>query len=259
MTRNKFTMGLMLLGFMLTVMSCRKDEARYTPVIFVFDYKVDGNPLQTQSMHYTNLAGNTYEVDEVQYFISEIVLKAASGQQVAIVSDSAVHYIDMAIPRTLTWHPADRIPVGAYDSISFIFGINEAKNKTGFFVNPPERDMFWPDMMGGGYHYMKMNGKWLATGNITKAFNFHLGIGMDMMGNLYQNYFKVTLPLKWNASENTNTVFVTMNIEKWFEAPNVWDWNSIGGQIMQNEDAMKKACQNGLHVFSVASASELQH
>jgi hypothetical protein len=42
-----------------------------------------------------------------------------------------------------------------------------------------------------------------------------------------------------------------MNIEKWFEAPNVWNWNVTGGQIMQNQDAMHKACENGANAFQV--------
>ena len=43
-----------------------------------------------------------------------------------------------------------------------------------------------------------------------------------------------------------------MNIEKWFAAPNLWDWNVIGGQIMMNQEAMHKACQNGANVFRVS-------
>ncbi len=142
------------------------------------------------------------------------------------------------------------MPITAYESISFVVGINEAKNKTGLFVNPPERDMFWPDMLGGGYHYMKMNGNWKAAGDTIKPFNFHLGIGMA--GTVvYQNYFTVTLPLNITAGSLSNVYTITMNIEKWFEAPHVWDWNVIGGQIMQNQDAMRKASENGAFAFQV--------
>jgi hypothetical protein len=232
--------------------SCKKDEEKWVAPEFTFHHNVNGSALQKSVMIYTNLAGNNYEVDELQYFISEITLKTASGQLIPITSDSAIHYVDLAIPSTLSWKPADQIPTTDYDSISFVFGINEAKNKTGLFVNPPQRDMFWPDMMGGGYHYMKMNGKWKATGDLIKAFNFHLGIGMGDMGMFYQNYFKVTLPLKFHTMANSNQIEITMNIEKWFEAPNLWDWNVIGGQIMQNQDAMHKACENGAHVFGIA-------
>jgi hypothetical protein len=145
------------------------------------------------------------------------------------------------------------MPVTDYESISFVFGINEAKNKTGLFVNPPERDMFWPDIMGGGYHYMKMNGKWIAEENVVKPFNFHIGIGMNMAGTIfYQNYFTVTFPLNIHAGSVSNEFTITMNIEKWFEAPNEWNWNEIGGQIMMNQEAMRKASENGVSAFHMS-------
>jgi len=251
MKRQLFKLCLALLSSFVLPTSCKKDEVKYTPE-FVFQHTVNGWSLQKGVMNYTNLAGNVYEVDELQYFISEIMLKTASGQLIPITSDSAIHYIDLAIPSTLNWRTADLIPATEYDSITFVFGITEAKNKTGLFVNPPERDMFWPDMMGGGYHYMKMNGKWMAPGDVIKAFNFHIGIGTGDMGMFYQNYFTVTLPFKNSPSASNKFIIVTMNIEKWFESPNLWDWNVIGGQIMQNQSAMKKACENGAHVFDVS-------
>lgn len=247
-----FFQCLVLLSISLLSGSCKKDEVKYISPQFVFQHTVNGSVLQKEAMNYTNLAGNSYEVDEIQYFISEIMLKTSEGKTVSIASDSAIHYVDMDISSTLAWKPADLIPETQYDSISFVFGINKAKNITGLFVNPPERDMFWPDMMGGGYHYMKMNGKWKAPGDVIKAFNFHLGIGMGSMGMFYQNYFKVTLPFRYSLRASNQFIVFTMNIEKWFESPNVWDWNTIGGQIMQNQAAMNMACQNGAHVFAVS-------
>ena len=248
---------ILLVGICIFLTACKKEETKYVSPGFVFKHNLNGAQLQTGLMKYVNLAGNTYEVDQLQYFISEIKLKTVDGRTILILSDSAIHYVDLDIPSTLRWSPADRIPAVDYDSISFVFGINEAKNKTGLFVNPPERDMFWPDIMGGGYHYMKMNGKWIAPGDVTKAFNFHLGIGMGEMNTFYQNYFTVTLPMKIRVEGLYNEFYIIMNIDKWFEAPNLWDWNVTGGQIMQNQSAMHKACENGVNVFQVAHSAGL--
>lgn len=237
---------------MLILVSCGKDEIKSVAPTFVFKHNVNDSALQRGVMNYTNLAGNLYQVDELQYFISEITLKTADGQLIGIKSESAIHYVDLDVPASLTWNPKDQIPAGNYTSISFVFGINESKNKTGLYVNPPERDMFWPDLMGGGYHYMKMNGKWKAAGDVITPFNFHLGIGMNMdKTEFYQNCFTVTIPLNIHTGSFANIFTITMNIEKWFEAPNVWDWNIIGGQIMMNQAAMHKACENGVNAFQV--------
>lgn len=253
MNKSLFLWASGLLSIMLFIISCGKDDVKSAAPQFVFKHNVDGLALQRGVMKYANLAGNLYQVDELQYFISEITLKTADGQLTEIKSDSAIHYVDLDVPATLTWNPTDLIPTGDYTSISFVFGINEAKNKSGLFVNPPERDMFWPDVMGGGYHYMKMNGKWKANGDIITPFNFHLGIGMNMAGTFfYQNYFTVTLPINFRTGTLSNVFTFTMNIEKWFEAPNVWDWNVIGGQIMMNQAAMRKASENGVNAFHVS-------
>lgn len=236
--------------------SCNLEEKKVAPV-FVFKHNVNGFELQKGAMKYTNLAGNLYEVDELQYFISEVTLNTTDGQALPITSDNAIHYIDIDDSSSLTWNPKDWLPVTDYASITFVVGINEMKNKTGLFVNPPQRDMFWPDNMGGGYHYMKMNGKWKINSDTDKAFNLHLGIGMQM-GNTTKNhnYFTVTLPLNIHAGSLKNTYTITMNIEKWFESPNLWNWDVIGGQIMQNQEAMHKAAENGANAFEVTHVGE---
>jgi len=253
MNNLRFCLAFTLAGLILILASCGKEKVTSISPQFVFKHHVNGAELKRGVMDYTNLAGNLYEVDELQYFISEIRLTRSDKQVFEITSDSAIHYVDMDVPGSLSWNPKDLIPTGDYTSISFVFGINEVKNKSGLFVNPPERDMFWPDMMGGGYHNMKMNGKWKAAGDTVKPFNFHIGIGMNMDKTVfYQNYFTVTLPLNIHTGSLLNEFTITMNIEKWFEAPNIWDWNVIGGQIMMNQMAMRKASENGANAFQVS-------
>jgi len=195
-------------------------------------------------------------VNELQYFISDIILHKPDGGEIAITADSGIHYVDIDIPGSLIWKFDQKIPKVSYTSVSFTFGINETKNKTGLFVNPPERDMFWPDIMGGGYHYMKMNGQWMDTLNQRSPFNFHIGVGMPDGGmggmGFVQNYFTVQIP---NSGANLTTesdqkLILNMDIASWFETPIIWDWNVTGGQIMQNQALMHMACENGTDVFS---------
>jgi hypothetical protein len=127
------------------------------------------------------------------------------------------------------------------------------------FVNPPENDMMWPDYIGGGYHYMKMNGHWKDLNNIIQPFGFHLGIGQiyDSVNHstiigFVQNYFTVTMPnSSFSIVENATTkTGITMNIESWFATPHVYDLNVWGGSIMQNQAAMHTVAENGADAFS---------
>lgn len=234
--------------------SCKK-ESKNGSIVIEFTHSVGESAFYKDSLMYVNAAGNHYEVNELQYFISGIKLLKADGETVTITADSGIHYIDIDIPGSLVWKIKQEIPVSEYTSVSFTFGITEAMNKTGLFVNPPERDMFWPDIMGGGYHYMKMNGQWRDTLNQLSPFNFHIGVGMtDGMGGMgfVQNYFTVVIP---NSAVNFNVdadqrLTLNMDIASWFDTPHLWDWNVTGGQIMQKQSAMRMACENGADAFS---------
>ena len=43
---------------------------------------------------------------------------------------------------------------------------------------------------------------------------------------------------------------ISRNIENWFKNPNTYDHNQWGGDIMQNQPAMKIAAENGWNVFT---------
>ena len=253
--------------FAITMGSCSNDNTP-GPVIgnsghirFRFLQNVDGQPLQTDTMRYINSAGNHYQVDEVMYFISDVRLSCSDGTKKMISDWKDIHYVDSNIPSTRIWDVFDSIPAGDYDSITFVFGITGEKNKSFMFVNYPEAKMMWPDVLGGGYHYMMLNGKWLDHNGIKQIYNFHLGIGQlyksdvivpDSIYAFVQNYFSVKLP---NSSftierDSTTEVEIIMNIESWFKTPHDFDFNYWGGAIMEIQPAMQMAKENGYDVFT---------
>ena len=206
-----------------------------------------------------NAAGNQYMVSEIQFFISDVVLYHQNGSEIMIDAWKDIHYIDTDLPETQLWDVYDNIPAGTYDSVGFTFGINEVKNQSLMFLNPPESFMFWPEYLGGGYHYMKFNGKWLDTNQFTRPFDFHLGIGQiyfsypDSITGFVQNYFQVQLPGSAFTVQAGDTcrLRLTMNIEQWLKDPHIYDHNTWGGDIMQNQEAMKLGCENGWNVFEL--------
>jgi len=261
--------GLILVVFFVGLFfSCSKtdeppkqDDGK---IVFHFTHYNEGLPLLFDTMMYSNAAGNGYLVNEIQYFISDVRLHRQDGTSLLIDQWKAIHYVDTDIPDTHQWQVYDPIEPGDYDKITFTFGISEEKNQSLMFVNPPERDMFWPELLGGGYHYMKLNGKWLADDGIIKPFNFHLGIGQiyaggvvdpDSITGFVQNYFEVVLPNSAFSSSSGDTLQfeIRMNVENWFQNPHTYNHDEWGGDIMQKQDVMKLGCENGKEdVFSVS-------
>lgn len=258
--------------WVIVLLSSCSDEPESTPesekesghIKFTFTHKVDEKPIQLDTMIYVNSAGNPYEINEIMYFISDVILYKAGGQGLLIDEWKDIHYVELAIPSTLDWEVFDDIPVGTYDSITFVFGIPEEKNESFMFVNPPEDKMMWPDILGGGYHYMMINGKWLDENKEEQFYNFHLGIGQLYKGDeinfdsIYayvQNYFTVSLPgssFQLNKGQ-TREIEIIMNVESWFETPHNFDFNYWGGAIMEIQPAMKMGIENGYDVFSIGS------
>jgi hypothetical protein len=49
----------------------------------------------------------------------------------------------------------------------------------------------------------------------------------------------------------TTTIDLVMHVDNWFKSPHTYDHNFWGGDIMQKQDAMKVACENGHDVFEI--------
>lgn len=260
---KKSTIYFTAFALISLLITCKEEDPDPGKITFRFTEMVDTVYLAYDTVRYENEAGNEYMITEIQYFISNLMIYYEDGTKYEIKDSDGIHYVDSDIPETKYWEIADDVPSGYVDSVVFTFGLDEATNVSGLFVNPPESNMFWPEELGGGYHYMKMNGKWLDVNGQINMFNYHLGIGQtyDTSGQVtgfVQNYFKfsVYLPvyssfiIKVNPNETTH-LEINMNVNSWFTTPYTWDLDYMPAMMMQNQEAMKTACDNGYDVFSV--------
>ncbi|MEG1555814.1 MAG: hypothetical protein RR356_03725 [Bacteroidales bacterium] len=235
--------------------SCEKKE-KLGQLELKFDFNVDGATFVQDKQIYTNAAGNKYEINEIMFFISDVILTKEDGATYKVKDHNSIHYVDYDLPATLNWKISDQIPVGSYKSLSFVFGFPPEKNKNNYFTDPPESNMFWPATLGGGYHYMKINGKWDSDG-ISKNLNFHTGIGQirNEAGEITEyvhNHFTVTLPVhSFIITESTTSVVLNMNLNNWFNTPHIYDFDYWGSSIMQNQTAQEVIRENGADVFTI--------
>ena len=255
---------LLVIVLALMVAACTKPNEK-AEINLNLGYEVNGKSLVTDSLCYENEAGNKFLITEIQWFLSNIELKNEAGDWIMLhqtgLSDtldvSRVYYIDTDIPESQTLHSSP-VKVGHYTAIRFTFGLDESDNQTGLFTDPPESEMFWPDMLGGGYHYMKMNGKYLNAEDRLAPMAIHLGIGQNEdCTEFYQNYFIVELPIEFNVKVNTeNQLDLTMVIDNWFRNPNTIDFDEFGSHIMQNQTAQRLLKGNGKDVFRIGMPTD---
>ncbi len=234
---------ILLIAASIMLSSCKKeeeDEASNARINFQMMHYVGNEAVEFDNIEYTNSFGNLYSVSRLQYFISDISLEMKDGTEVFIDQE---FYVDGLEESTTTLVPESQVPVGEYISVSFIFGLSAEKNIAGAFPNPPENNMEWPPPLGSGYHYMKLEGKIDSSGTVNN-YQAHTG---PTNGN--QNFIEVTLPgSAFTVSGNEVTLFIKMDINKWWEGPNLFDLNQMT-MVMGNQEIQQKLQENGGDVF----------
>lgn len=219
-------------------------------VTIAFEHLVDGVPVTMGTdMPYTNAAGNQFGVTLLRYFISDVTLTLDGGDQVVA---PGAHYVDHDEADSRSYQLAVPVPSGTLSSISFVMGLPPALNVSGAFPEPPESLMEWPEMMGGGYHYMKFEGRYINSAE--EPFNFRAHSG-GLHGTDYS--FEVALDAGGRALTGDVTLTLEMNLEQWFTDPNDWDLNDYFTQatpgIMGNAAAQASLAENGATVFTLGA------
>lgn len=260
MNGNMIKSPLLIFSLCVILASCQPKSAEETGNLSLqFSVQVNQQEVGYHILNYTNEAGNLYQVDEVRFFVSAVKLLRSDGEIFVVNDSDGIHYFDSDIPSSKLWRISDQFPMGEYDSITFVFGLPPELNHTGFFVNPPENNMAWPDVLGGGYHYMQINGKWLSANDSIRPFNLHTGIGQlyvnGQVAQFVDNSFEVRLALnslKIRGGEGSTRTIV-MHLDNWMRSPHTYDFDVMGGAIMQNQQAQQMLRENACDVFEITN------
>ena len=239
----KLTLNIFILVLLVLSSSCKNDKiVPKAKVSIHFFHKVEGSSLEMDTLKYTNAIGQKYSIKTVKYFISRVTFHRANMEDII---ESDIHFVNIRDTTTLTFTLTNEIPIGDYTGISFVYGLIPEDNITGSLGIDLDRLMEWPVPMGGGYHYMKLEGEYVFN-NITNFFNFHSG---GLNGTPYEVH--IDLPNSaFSASSNTENIGFSMNIANWFQTPVNWDFDYWGSGIMGNTDAQATVQKNGVDVFT---------
>lgn len=230
---------------LIILSGCTNDSVQpeKSTVQLQFTHEVNSQPLELDQIKYTNAVGQAYSIKTVKYFISRVTFHKSDGTDIVIPD---IHYVDIRDEATLTYELSEKIPYGSYSGISFVYGLVPEDNVTGSLGLDLDRLMEWPVPMGGGYHYMKLEGEYVYN-DVTNFFNFHSG---GLNGVAYEIH--VDLPNSaFDANASKLGVGFVMEISNWFKDPVDWDFNYWGSGIMGNADAQATVQKNGANVFSV--------
>ena len=147
------------------------------------------------------------------------------------------------------------VALGSYSDISFVFGFTNEDNTDGTYADLNSASWNVPAILGGGYHYMQMDGKYINSSNVESGYNYHAIRAVDNPGSNptfpQDTFFEVSLGeiTLTGATEIT----IAMNIAQWFKQPNTWNLNEYNQMLMPNSTAQILMYQNGQNVFNLVS------
>lgn len=253
----KTSLKSLLLSGCLFLCSCHR-EPMAGKLEISFSFTFNGNVITFNNQEYKIESGNLVKIADIRYFISDLQLVDKQGRRYGFShAGNNVHYVDSRIASTCRWVSDEPLPTGVYEYVEFVYGLDSIQNRSGRFLNPPEADMAWPEVLGGGYHYMQINGYWAASVSDTvfKPFGLHTGKGQadtETGTVFYDNHVRLSDTLRLYVTEgNTTSIAVNMEVAEWFRNPHRWDFGHFGGAVMQNPAAQQVLKDNVAGVFSL--------
>ena len=252
-------MKLILTLFLsILLFSCSSDNdepIKEVSVKLKFTQNWDGTTIETSDINnteYTNKLGTKLNIHRLRYLISRVALTNGAGDTTKF---EGYKLVDISKPDDLTFPLSQKISEGDY-KLSFTFGFTEEDNIDDAYpdLNSVEWDV--PEMIGGGYHFMQLDGKYKDPLGVENSYNFHVVRAYNTTTNMPEDTsFKIevgSVILKNNA-----TIEIKMNVAGWFKTPNDWDLNEKSTELMPDYEAQKLLSENGqTGVFSLETITQ---
>jgi len=254
---KKIIFAIAILSVVFT--SCKKDpddEVTPTPATPVattgslkleFDNMVDTNALTLNTVDYVNANNDTFKVTKFKYYITNIKLTKTDGTPYTPTESYYLVDEEVASSKTIT---IANVPNGTYNSISFMIGVDSARNVSGSQTGAldPANGMFWG--WSSGYIMAKLEGSSNQSGASTKALTFHIG-GFSGTNNV----LKTVSPSFNGATANVSStvtpeVHYKCDLSKFFKGTTTINFATVHTVHMPGTNA-KNVANNYANMFSV--------
>jgi len=257
--------SLFLLGIAFCFLSCNNnDNSPAEPVAITLNFShffnnevINASNFSTAT--FTNGYGTDLMLDRARYVISDITLTHQNGE---VINLKEYNLVDIGNQTGLSFTTTASISPGQYSNVSFRFGFSEEDNGTGVYADLTTLNFDVPAMLGGGYHYMQMDGTYINSNNQVSPFNYHAisSINMNLadpntVPSREDSSFEIDLgPVTIGDNTNMN---VNVDLAGWFNSPSLWVLDVWDVMLMGNYQAqlaMNEQGQTG--VFSLESITQ---
>ena len=228
-----------------------------TEVSFNFSHNWDGTEVTNvdfNSIDYVTENNDELSIEKLRYLISKVTFHKSNGETVVV---DGYNLVDVTNGTNMTYTPNIELTVGTYSNVSFTFGFDNTDNIDAAYTDLNSVSWGVPMMMGGGYHFMQLEGKFINNVASETGYAYHTIKAVDNSDpdNLvFQDTF-FTVDLGEVIIRENAGIEVKMNISEWFKDPNTWDLNARHNMLMPNFDAQVDMSENGATVFGLGEVT----
>lgn len=250
---------ILIIGLFFVLSSCSEDkDISLAPVAITLNFSHSWNGTEITSadfnqLKFTNENGQTLSIEKLRYLISEVSLTHESG--VTTILDN-YKLVDLENNESMSFETSQAVLPGDYNSITFRFGFKEEDNIDGAYQDLNTANFNVPEPLGGGYHFMQFDGKYMNTSSIETPFLYHVISAIDPtnVNDTTDTSFTINIGSA-TVGSNTN-INIQMDVSEWFKNPNTWDLNEYDINLMGNYDVQLLMNQNGTSVFDLVSITQ---
>ena len=260
--KKGFKLFVLVLTLAMVFTSCNNDDdagdlISNVDIDFNFTHHWDGTDVTSADfavIQYTNANGEEMSVERLRYLISNMTFTPTTGDAIVI---NGYNLVDVTNNTDLNYNPSNEIPEGTY-TLSFTFGFNNEDNLDGAYEDLNSVSWNVPAMLGGGYHYMQLEGKFIDNTSTEKGYQYHAIRAVDASSGtpVFPQDTFITVELGTVTFSEDVTFEIKMNIAEWFKNPNQWDLNVLNSMLMGNPTAQIMMSENGESVFSLGTVTE---
>lgn len=243
-----------LLLFSLILLNCNGlQDLEEATVTLEFTHNWDGDLVDSSTFgdfNYRTANGENTSIERLRYVVSQLQFVGNTGVN---FSSKTYQFVDVGNSSGLSLNIQDVIP-GTYE-IRFRFGFSNADNQDGVYQDLNSATFNVPSQLGGGYHYLQMDGKYKDPNQNEFNYNFHVIRAVNTSNVGFPEFVDTSFAVNLGSVviRNDATVEIQMNIAEWFKNPNQWDLNSLDTNLMSNFGAQLQMSENGTSVFSLGA------
>ena len=258
-------LALLFLTISTLCASCSSNEeefAKDTEITINFTHSWEDDEVTSDDFEvteYRNENGETLTIARLRYLISNIYVINESD----ITTELSDYFLVNLGENTTTLSIENTLLDGTYD-LYITFGFTDEDNYTEEGYTDLTSEVFdVPSTLGGGYHYMQFDGKYINDTDVETGFNFHAVRATTATGETQEEILATGQDTSFEISlgeieieDNEVTIEINMDIAQWFEDPEDWDLNIDFENLMSDFNAQTSISTNGKTVFSLVKEED---